>query len=58
MNRDDLYPSGYPKRGCVIGRPRPQPKPRNPRTGEYIGQALCVLLVLGILVGIFLAGRG
>lgn len=56
-HRDDLYPLGMSKRGCTLG-PKSQPKPRNPYREEIKAQALCALIVLGILAWIFLAGRG
>jgi|GEM_PF-2278743 len=57
-SRDDLYPCGMSKRGCTLGLPKPQRKARNPYIEEVKAQACCVLVVLGLLAGIFFAGRG
>ena len=58
MRRDSLYPCGYDRGRAPIGMPKPQPKTRNPYAEELLAQALCIVVVLGILAGIFLAGRG
>jgi len=58
MRRDALYPCGYDRGRASIGMPKAQPKARNPYIEELKAQALCAVIVLVILAGIFLAGRG
>ena len=67
MNRGDLYPCGYPKRGCTIGRPKPQPRTPDPAERLLVARlwrltfAVLTLFAAGLIAvwrAGLLAGRG